>query len=632
MLDLMRKHARSWLIKVALGGIIIVFVFWYGWSGPGEQTQSYAANVNGTIIPRDQFFNVYESEMAKLRLRFKGSLPSELIEKLNLKQKVLEGMVDQLLLVQEAEKLGMFVTDEDLVQDIQSNPAFQRNGTFDSRLYTAYLSEIKLSPALYENSQRRQILANQLVKLLTDGVETDPDEIKRLWHFQNDKLVLSMLMVKPVEEKTPPSAEALESYFKKNRSKYELPATLNLKYVVFSWRDVAKKVQIPDDQLQAYYDTHPGEFVVPQRVKVSHILLKLPENADEEKKEVTLKKAKELLARIKGGEKFETVAMAESQDEASAKKGGDLGFFSKGTMDPKLEQVAFKLDVGKISEPVLGEDGYHLIRVDEIVPEKKLEFALAKDKIMSKLSEEKARKQVNKLAQDFYEQVYRSEKLDEQADKFGLTVRKGESITRNGGVPDVGADPKLMDEAFRLNTGQISRLMKIGDNYVVMRLEERTDQRLPTLEEVRSSVEKDYSTQIAMENAEKKAVEIIKLLEAKSSDPDKVAQKFGLEWKDLDSVSRTTGLVPELGNSPAVSDLLTTISLAHPLYSQPLAVNRGVAVVRLSRVERADDSQYEKEAPTFEKWVLEVRKTDFLKGWVQRLREKAEITLNDKLL
>ncbi len=632
MLDLMRKHARSWLIKVALGGIIIVFVFWYGWSGPGDQTQNYAADVNGTIITNGLFYSVYESELAKMRLRFKGALPSELLEKLNLKQKVLQGMVDQLLLIQEAERLGMFVTDEDLVRDIQSNPVFQRNGTFDSRLYRAYLESIKLSPSSFEESERRRILAGQLVRLLTDGVETDPDEIKRLWHFQNDKLVLSMLLVRPVEETNPPSAEAIESYFTRNRSKYELPATLNLKFVVFSWRDVAKKIQIPDDQLRAYYDTHPKEFRVPQRIKVSHILLRLPQGADAEKKETTHKKAKDLLARIKGGEQFEAVAAAESQDEASAKKGGILGFFSKGTMDPKLEEAAFKLDVGKVSAPVLADDGYHLIRVEESIPENHLDFALAKDKIASKLSEQKARTQVIETAQDFYEQVYRSEDLEKPAGKFGFSVRKGQFITRNGGIPDVGADPKIMDEVFQIKAGEISRLMKTGDNYVVAQLEEKADERFPTLDEVRSSVEKDYLKQLALENAEKKAAEIIKILEKESNDPQKTARDFGLEWKDLDPVSRTTGLVPELGNSPVVSEALTTISPARPLFPQPLPVSKGVAVVKLSRVERASEAQYEKEARSFENWVLEVRKTDFLKGWVQRLREQAKISLNDKLL
>ncbi|MFH1116214.1 MAG: SurA N-terminal domain-containing protein [Pseudomonadota bacterium] len=632
MLDLMRKHARSWLIKVALGGIIVVFIFWYGWSGPGDQTQNYAADVNGTIISKSLFYNVYESELAKMKLRFKGAVPSELLEKLNLKQKVLEGMVDQLLLMQEAQRLGMFVTDEDLLRDIQSNPGFQRNGAFDSRLYMAYLESIKLTPAFFEDSERRRILSGQLIRLLTDGVETDPDEIKRLWHFQNDKLVLSMLLVKPVEETGRPAAEAIETYFRKNRSKYELPAAVTLKLVVVSWRDLAKKIEIPDDQLRAYYDAHPNEFEESRRVKVRHILLKFPEGADEEKKETAHKKAEDLLARIKGGESFEAVAKEASEDETSADKGGLMGFFSKGTMDPKLEEATFKLEVGKVSEPLPADDGYHLIRVDENIPEKKLDFEIVKEKIAAKLGEQLARSRVIETAQKFYEQVYRAEDLDKQAGKFGLTVRKHEFITRNGGIPDAGADPKIMDEVFQLKSGEISKLMKAGDDYVVAQLQERTDERFPNLDEVRSSVEKDYLKQLALETADKKAGEIIKALENKSSDPKEVAQDFGLEWTDLDPVSRTTGLVPELGNSLIVSEALTAMSPAQPLFPQPLPVSKGVAVVRLSRIEQASEAQYDKEAGSFENWILEVRRTDFLKGWVRQLRERSEITLNDKTL
>ena len=231
MLDLMRKHARSWLIKVALGGIIIVFIFWYGWSGPGEQTRNYAASVNGTIISYGLFYNVYESEMAKIRLRFKGSLPSELLDKLNLKAKVVEGLVDQLLLMQEAQRLGMFVTDEDLVRDMRSNEVFQRDGVFDNRMYQAYLRSIKMSAALYEDSQRRQLLATQLIKLLTDGVKTDPEEIKRLWHFQNDKLVLSMLLVKPTEEKSPRVPMRWRRTSRRTGQNMSFRPRSNLKYV-----------------------------------------------------------------------------------------------------------------------------------------------------------------------------------------------------------------------------------------------------------------------------------------------------------------------------------------------------------------------------------------------------------------
>lgn len=282
MLDLMRRHARSWLIKVALGGIIIVFIFWYGWSGPGDKSQTYAARVNGVVISYDQFYNVYESELEKIRLRFGGALPPELMQKVNLKKSVITGLVHQVLMLQEATRLGMFVTDEDLARDVKSNPQFQRDGVFDPNMYRMYLQSIKLTPAMYEQTRKQELLEEQLIRLLTDSIKTDPEEIKRWWHFQNDKVVLSVLLIKPeVKETKEIDQKALESFFRKNEKKYEIPESLNLKYVVFSAADLEKKIDVTEDEIHDYFVMHPKDFIVPEKVHIEVILLKTPEGGDQ---------------------------------------------------------------------------------------------------------------------------------------------------------------------------------------------------------------------------------------------------------------------------------------------------------------------------------------------------------------
>ena len=142
----MRRHAQSWIIKAALAGIIIVFIFFFGWGGSPERSKDYAAKVNDTVISRDLFHSIYASKVEQIRLRFKGgSIPPELLEKMNLKMDVAQGLVNQILLAQEGERLGLVVTTEDLVQDIRSNPMFQRNGMFDESMYRVYLQTIKMS-------------------------------------------------------------------------------------------------------------------------------------------------------------------------------------------------------------------------------------------------------------------------------------------------------------------------------------------------------------------------------------------------------------------------------------------------------------------------------------------------------
>jgi len=631
----MRKHARSWLIKVALGGIIIVFIFWYGWSGPVDQNGNFVANVNGTIVTYDYFRSVYYSEEEKIKLRFGGTIPPGLLEKLNLKKKIVAALVNQLVLLQKAEELGLFVTDEDLVADIRNSPSFQRNGVFDDYLYKAYLRQIKMNAPFYESVRRQELLETQLAGMLTDGVKTDPGKIKKLWQFQNNKLVLSMLLFRPEakgKETGRPDEEALGAYFRKNQEKYEIPASVALKYVLFSWRDVQKDITVSDEEIRGYYGSNPKEFTDPEQIHARHILLKVPKDADEKTSDGIKKKIEEILAGIKGGEDFEKAAAAESQDETTAKKGGDLGFFGRGTMNPDLEKIAFELEPGEISDPVLTSQGYHLIRVDEKKAEKVHPFDAVKEKLGKKLLEDKARGRIGDAAEDFYEKVYRAEQLQKPAEEFGFEVKTAKSVTKAQGIPDAGKDPKVMDEAFQLQTDEISKIVRSGENFIVMKLVEKIDERLPELQEVRASVVQDYLDQQATLAAQKRAEEVIEALKKDPSDPDGVAKKFGLKWEKLDPVSRTTGIVPRLGDAPEVTEMLTTVSKAAPLFPRTIPVSGGAAVVRLADVEPAGEELYAQEREAFEKWIVEVRKTEFVTGWLRVLKEGAEITVNEKRL
>jgi len=631
VLDLMRKHARSWLIKIALGGIIIVFIFFFGWGGPGGRQADYVAKVNDTVITDKQFYDVYESELEKMRLRFKGAIPAELVEKLNLKKSIVQDMVSRIVLVQEAQRLGLIVTDEDLIRDIRTNPMFQRDGAFDEGLYRNYLTTIKMTVAGFEEQRKQDLLAQQVVKLLTDGVKTDPEEINRLWHFQNDKLVLSMLVIKPEESKETPDAKALEPYFKKNQAQYEVPASLDLQYVVFSWRDIQKGLSVPEQDVLAYYQSHPKEFLVPEKIHARHILLKVPEGASKEELEEIRKKAEAIRARIESGEEFEKVAEQESQDVATAKNGGDLGFFSRGTMDPELEAVAWKLAPGKISDVIATKQGFQLIRVDAKTPEVEIPFESAKSRIEAKLLEEKARKRINEDAENFYEQVYRNEDLAGPAKKFGFEVQSAERVTRGAAFPDLMEDPKIMDEAFQLRTGEVSNMLRSGDKFVILKVLAKNKERIPSFEDVQSRVEKDFLKEQALAAARKKAEEIIAAIQKQPNDAEAIAKSFNLEWTKLDPISRTAELVAQLGTSPEVNDMLTSVTPAAPLFPTPIKVPDGVAVVRLASVEKASDEQFARDARTFEKWVLEVRQTDFLKGWLRLLEEQAKITIREKL-
>jgi peptidyl-prolyl cis-trans isomerase D len=631
VLDLMRRHATSWIIKVALGGIIVVFVFFFGWSGPGDKSRNYAAKVNDTVISYDYFSRIYDTTLKKLELRFGGSVPSEFMDRVNLKKVVIQGMVNQALLLQEAKRIGLFVDDGELVRDIRTDPTFQRDGRFDESMYRAYVSNIKMTPTTFEEARKQELLERQVVRLLTDSVKTDPQEVKQLWHFQNDKVALSVLLIQPEQSTEPIDPKELDTFYKENEAKYEFPPSLEIEYAVFSWQDLVKKMSISEDEAKSYYNNNPKEFIEPERVHAWQILFKIPEDATPEIIEQVRKRAEFTKNAIEGGQNFQEVAKSESQDDATADKGGDLGFFSRGTVNRDLEKVAFTLEPGKISDPIKTEQGFHLLMIEEKKPETVIDFALAKEKIEHKLLEDKARKKIGSDADDFYEQVYRNEDLAGFAKQFGFDVRKAEFVTRAGGIPDFTSDPKVMEEAFSLRTGEISRLLRVGDKFLVMKLLAKNKERIPPLDEIRKTVEQDFLKRQAANAARKKAEEILKALKAKPEDADAIAAEFGLKWEQLDSISRTAGFVTKLGGGQDVNEMLTSLSKESPLYPTPLTTMEGIAIVRLTDVVQGSDEQYAKDAEAFEKWILEVRRTEFLKGWLKLMEDKAKIDISEKL-
>ncbi len=630
----MRKHARSWLIKAALGGIIIVFVFWYGWSGPPAENEYIVAEVNGTAVPYDYFRTLYDSQVEQIRLRFGGSMPPGLTERMDLKKSVVNKLVSQLLLNQEAQKLGLFVTDEDLVRDIRTDPLFQRNGRFDEYVYQTYLQKIRLSPSVYERLRREEMLQEQLARLLVDGVKTDPDELKRLWHFQNDKLILSLALVVPDPDSVPKEVDQkeLETYFGRNKERYAIPPSVDLEYVAFSWRDVTEDVSVTDAEIADYYRINRKEFTKPEKVRARIILVRTETDEDEDVSKEKRKRIEELRARIEGGESFEAVAKEESEDPVTGPKGGDVGYIERGSLNRKLERIAFDLEPGEVSAPVRTDQGFYLIKVEDKKPEETLTLEQARERVTKALIERKARRKVADLADEFYEQVYRSEDLNGPAEQFDLEVKSAEGVVREVGIPDVGKDPAIMDEAFERKTGEVSKLIRAGDDFILFKVKDRTAERIPELSEVPDEVVADYRKDQARLKAVKKAEEIIAALQKEEAEPADVIEQFGLSWKTLGEVSRTAPLVPMLGGAQEVKDMLTEVSPEQRLYPKPIRTKEGVAVVRLVEIKRASDKRYEEEKANFKRWIVEVRRTEFLKGWIDALKEKSEVVVHDRRL
>ncbi|MGE5238955.1 MAG: peptidylprolyl isomerase [Chloroflexota bacterium] len=152
--------------------------------------------------------------------------------------------------------------------------------------------------------------------------------------------------------------------------------------------EIVDKIVVTEEEMSSYYKAHQEEFTAPEQVKASHILIRVDATTSEDTRNKAKEKASEILARIKKGEDFGTLASEFSEDPGSKAKGGDLGFFSRGMMVKPFEDAAFSLKPGEVSDMVETQFGYHIIKVSERKDAEVQPYESVKEAVKLKVTDE----------------------------------------------------------------------------------------------------------------------------------------------------------------------------------------------------------------------------------------------------
>ncbi|MFZ3136687.1 MAG: peptidylprolyl isomerase [Thermodesulfovibrionales bacterium] len=192
---------------------------------------------------------------------------------------------------------------------------------------------------------------------------------------------------------------AKKNGFDKNPELKEQLELLIDNYIAIEYlrKEVTNKVEVSEEDLKAYYESHKDEFKTPEMVRARHILIKTDPSASGEEKKKAKEKAEEILKKIKAGEDFVKLATDVSDDTATKTNGGELGFFSKGRMVTPFEDAAFSLKPGEVSGIVETQFGYHIIKVEEKKEPGMELFDFAKEKFRQKLLQERAKTKVTEF-------------------------------------------------------------------------------------------------------------------------------------------------------------------------------------------------------------------------------------------
>jgi peptidyl-prolyl cis-trans isomerase D len=623
MLDLMRKHAGTWLIKALLGAIVVVFVFW----GVGSWTshrEGIVATVNGESISLEDYRNAYNRLLDQARQSLGSNLSDELLNTLQIPKRAMDQLIDRTLLKQAAERLKIKVGDEELAQSIRSTPAFQSGGVFDRRRYQQVLSLNRMTPEAFELNQRDSLLVEKLVRLVTDTVKVSETEAERWYQWNHAAVQFDFVTVEAERYKNiPATAAEVAQHFERRKDAYEIPPEVRVRYVRFGPEALSGKVQITPEDVREYYDANPDRFVVAPTVEASHILIRVPADADAAAVEKARERIQGILKLAREGQDFGQLAKQHSEDDGTKERGGALGAFPKEAMVPPFGEVAFATPPGQISEPVRTRFGWHLIRVTKSNAGRTRSLEEAREDIQNQLKGERARSLAYDEAEAVFDAASVGNDLSAAAAARGLTVSITEFFSRSGPVKGIAQSAAFAQAAFQLAPDSLSEIQDFGDGYYLLQVAENRPARIPELAAVESRVKQDLVQEKQREQARKDAQGLLEEVKGGGA-LAQAAQKLGLAPRSSGLVKRNDAS-GEGGPEPEMLRVAFELSAGHPLPADPVQTTKGYAVVRFGERKAPAMTDFEKERSQITERLLQQKKFKAWEAWMSQLRNSSQV-------
>jgi peptidyl-prolyl cis-trans isomerase D len=622
----MRDYATSWMIKVILGAIVVVFVFW-GVGSFRNRKANIIARVNGEAIALDDYRSVYNRLLDQARQRFGGSLNEEMLKLLQLKRQALDQLIDQQLMLQKAADLKIRVTDAEIVDSIKRFNAFQSDGQFDSRMYARVLDLNRLKPEEFEKIQRNSLLVGKLQTYLFSNVQVSDGEVEEFYKWKNASVDIDYILFDPDSYKDMKTTdEEIQTYFEANKERYRTAPRVKSKYVQFDPKKYSDKVNILDEELETYYVSHKKSFESPKTVEARHILFKVDQGASEEEVEAKRAKAVEVLEKYKKGADFASLAK-EYSEGPTKDKGGYLGVFKKEDMVAPFAEKAFSMNSGEVSDPVRTQFGWHLIKVEKVNAASVKSFEEARNEIRSKLMAEAAKALAYDKAEAFYETTMEGDDLSKVGEDAGLDVKTTPWFTASGEESGISDPKKFADAAFNLPLNEMSDILDLNDGFYIIQIIEKDPGKIPDLATVQENVKIDLVKEKQASTAENEAKKFLASLKEKGPEGLTAGEKKA-GFKSTGYFKRNEG-IPNIGWENEISQAAFALSKEKQLAEHVIKGRKGYYVIWLKDRRLPDMAEYDKEKDTIKETLLSQKKFQALDAWLKQLKNQSEINIQE---
>jgi peptidyl-prolyl cis-trans isomerase D len=631
MLDRMRRH-KNWL-KWSLAIVVVAFVALYipdfmRNQANGASPYGVVATVDGRDITVARFRRAYQQQINAYRNAYGGNMDERLIKQLGIDQRIVQQLIEEESALAEARRQGISATDVEVRARILSLPVFQENGQFignDRYRQILSMQNPPIKPNEFEEEVRRSIIVEKLQGALTDWITVADKDVDAEFNRRNEKVKLSVVSfpADKFKEAVAVTDAEISSHFEANKEQYRIAEKRKIKYALIDLQAIRQRTNVTPQDVQRYYEDNRQTFSTPEKVQASHILLKTEGKDDAAVK----KQAEEVLAKVKAGGDFAELAKKFSQDEGSAPKGGDLGFFERDAMVKEFADVAFSLKPGEVSDLVKSQFGYHIIKGGEKQPASTRSLEESRVQIEDTVKWERAQKEADRIASDLAGRMPKPEDLETVARPRGLTVAESGFFGREEPIAGLGLAPAVSQRVFELKQGEVSEGVRTPQGYVFVTLTGTQESRLPTLDEVKSRVREDVQKTKSIEAARQKATAIAGQL--KSGEFSAAAKAAGLEAKSTELIVRGTAL-PDVGVSPAVD--AAAFALPAGGVSDPIVTDNGAVIVKVLEKQNPTAEELTSGRESVKNQLLNQQKQRFFGSYMTKARERMTIRQNPEVL
>lgn len=492
MLHVIRERATGWVAYFIVLLISIPFALWgiseyLGFGGGAD-----VAEVNGHSIPTERYNELYQNNRS--RSTPPPGVDSEQWER-DLKLRVLDGLIDQVLLLQYLDDERLDITDADLAQSIQAMDLFRVDGRFDEERYRNILEVNRVTPARFEADQREQMRAQIIAQVLTDSALVTDAELREYQALKDQTRDIRYFEIRRDRFFDPEAVteEKIKAGYEESQDRYMAPERVKVSYLELRLDSMDDGTPLSEEAIAEYYEAHTLDFMAPELRKMRQIFLKGPESDEQ---------AQALYKRLQEGEDFAELAQAHSQDELSLSRGGEIGWVAEEDLPEDLAALAFSLEPGKMSEPIKTERGVYLLNAQDSEPARLQSLEEVRGQVVEQARRADLEGRYAAAAEELGLLAYENpESLVAAAEQLGMEIRSTDLIPLTALPMGVLTQEAVVtalrsDEVLRggMNSDRIDLEV---DWSVVVRVDEYEEARTLPFEAVADRIRDDLARQTA---------------------------------------------------------------------------------------------------------------------------------------